>query len=244
MPGADRRPAPARPCAGGACRGRRNRERVHRRRSGRGSDARPDRRRIGPAGPLHRGGRQSRRQRLRRRRGRAGAGGAHDRRQCPAHRRWRCGRSPTGCSPATTRVVALARKEDVLSAHPQGQRRFYRFRDGAFSNCNLYGLSRRGLALAETFREGGQFAKNPMRIGARLRLPQPPPPALRPRLARPRDEAPRPALRRAAPPPWCWRTAPMRSTSTMPGPTRSPPSFSTGGRPESISGGQEGRADG
>jgi len=61
-------------------------------------------------------------------------------------------------------VVALARKEDVLSAHPQGQRRFYRFRDGEFSNCNLYGLSRRGLELAETFREGGQFAKNPMRI--------------------------------------------------------------------------------
>jgi GTP:adenosylcobinamide-phosphate guanylyltransferase len=61
-------------------------------------------------------------------------------------------------------VVALARKEDVLAAHPQGQRRFYRLRDGEFSNCNLYGLSRRGLGLAETFREGGQFAKNPMRI--------------------------------------------------------------------------------
>jgi GTP:adenosylcobinamide-phosphate guanylyltransferase len=61
-------------------------------------------------------------------------------------------------------VVALARKEDVLSAHPHGQRRFYRFRDGEFSNCNLYGLSQAGLALAETFREGGQFAKNPMRI--------------------------------------------------------------------------------
>lgn len=65
-------------------------------------------------------------------------------------------------------VVALARKEDVLSAHPQGQRRFYRFRDGEFSNCNLYGLSRRGLELAETFREGGQFAKNPMRIARAL----------------------------------------------------------------------------
>jgi GTP:adenosylcobinamide-phosphate guanylyltransferase len=61
-------------------------------------------------------------------------------------------------------VVALARKEDVLSAHPEGQRRFYRFRDGQFSNCNLYGLSGKGLELAETFREGGQFAKNPMRI--------------------------------------------------------------------------------
>ena len=62
-------------------------------------------------------------------------------------------------------VLALARKEDVLSAHPQGQRRFYRLRDGEFSNCNLYGLSQRALKLAETFREGGQFAKNPMRVG-------------------------------------------------------------------------------
>lgn len=61
-------------------------------------------------------------------------------------------------------VAALARKEDVLAAHPEGQRRFYGFRDGEFSNCNLYGLSQRGLGLAETFREGGQFAKNPMRI--------------------------------------------------------------------------------
>jgi GTP:adenosylcobinamide-phosphate guanylyltransferase len=61
-------------------------------------------------------------------------------------------------------VLVLARKEDVLAAHPEGQRRFYRFRDGEFSNCNLYGLSQRGLALAETFREGGQFAKHPLRI--------------------------------------------------------------------------------
>lgn len=61
-------------------------------------------------------------------------------------------------------AVALARKEAVLAAHPQGQRRFYRFSDGEFSNCNLYGLSQRGLKLAEAFREGGQFKKNPMRI--------------------------------------------------------------------------------
>ena len=64
----------------------------------------------------------------------------------------------------TDTVVALARKEAVLAAHPQGQRRFYRFRDDEYSNCNLYGLSRKGLKLAEAFREGGQFKKNPMRI--------------------------------------------------------------------------------
>ena len=61
-------------------------------------------------------------------------------------------------------VGALSRKEDVLSAHPQGQRRFYRFTDGFYSNCNLYGMSRKGLRLAETYRQGGQFAKNPLRI--------------------------------------------------------------------------------
>jgi len=61
-------------------------------------------------------------------------------------------------------VAALARKEDVLAAHPQGQRRFYRFTDGSYSNCNLYGMSARGLTLAETYRSGGQFAKNPRRI--------------------------------------------------------------------------------
>ncbi len=61
-------------------------------------------------------------------------------------------------------VAAFARKEDVLRAHPEGQRRFYRFSDGSFSNCNLYGLSQAGLKLAESFRSGGQFAKNPLRI--------------------------------------------------------------------------------
>ena len=61
-------------------------------------------------------------------------------------------------------VVALARKADIIAAHPEAQRNFYKFRDGGFSNCNLYGLSRRGLKTAEAFRSGGQFFKNPMRI--------------------------------------------------------------------------------
>lgn len=62
-------------------------------------------------------------------------------------------------------MVALATREAVLAAHPEGQRRFYRFADAHYSNCNLYGLSGpRGLRLAETFRTGGQFAKKPKRI--------------------------------------------------------------------------------
>lgn len=63
-------------------------------------------------------------------------------------------------------VVALARREDILAQHPEAQRRFYKFKDAQVSNCNLYGLSQRGLKVAETFRGGGQFAKQPKRIAA------------------------------------------------------------------------------
>lgn len=62
-------------------------------------------------------------------------------------------------------VVGVATRDAVLAAHPEGQRRFYRFTDAQYSNCNLYGLNgERALKLAETFRSGGQFAKNPKRI--------------------------------------------------------------------------------
>ena len=62
-------------------------------------------------------------------------------------------------------AVAMARREAVLAVHPEGQRRFYHFTDGEFSNCNLYWIgSKRALRAAETFRAGGQFVKFPMRI--------------------------------------------------------------------------------
>lgn len=62
-------------------------------------------------------------------------------------------------------AFAMARREAVLAAHPEGQRRFYRFRDGAFSNCNLYGIAdRRALHAADIFRGGGQFAKEASRV--------------------------------------------------------------------------------
>lgn len=62
-------------------------------------------------------------------------------------------------------AVAMARRGDVLAAHPEAQRRFYEFSDDAYSNCNLYGLSgQKALHAAEVFREGGQFAKSAMRI--------------------------------------------------------------------------------
>jgi len=62
-------------------------------------------------------------------------------------------------------ALAMASKEAVLAAHPEGQRRFYEFKDAAYSNCNLYGMSGpEALTVAETFREGGQFAKNKKRL--------------------------------------------------------------------------------
>lgn len=62
-------------------------------------------------------------------------------------------------------ALALCTEASVLAAHPQGQRRFYRFSDDAYSNCNLYALGGPGaMAVAESFRSGGQFAKRPLRM--------------------------------------------------------------------------------
>lgn len=64
-------------------------------------------------------------------------------------------------------ALAMATKQSVLAAHPSGQRRFYRFADDEYSNCNLYAFNGRGgLAAAESFRGGGQFAKKPLRLVA------------------------------------------------------------------------------
>jgi hypothetical protein len=62
-------------------------------------------------------------------------------------------------------LVAMARREDIQATHPEGQRRFYEFADGGFSNCNMFWIaSREALAATEAFRHGGQFAKKPERI--------------------------------------------------------------------------------
>ncbi len=62
-------------------------------------------------------------------------------------------------------AMAFAREESVRSAHAEGQRRFYQFRDDGYSNCNLYGIAdRSALTSAEVFRGGGQFAKKAKRI--------------------------------------------------------------------------------
>jgi len=62
-------------------------------------------------------------------------------------------------------AVAFTARESVLAAHPDGQRRFYTFSEGGYSNCNAYWIaSPAALGAAEVFRQGGQFAKHPGRI--------------------------------------------------------------------------------
>ncbi len=62
-------------------------------------------------------------------------------------------------------AAGLARKENVLAADPVGQKRFYQFKDGEFSNCNMYWIgSEDALKVAEVMRQGGQFVKYPLRI--------------------------------------------------------------------------------
>ena len=57
-------------------------------------------------------------------------------------------------------LAMMAERRDIMAAHPDGQRRFYRFRGGAYSNCNLFWLSsEQALKATESFRYGGQFVK-------------------------------------------------------------------------------------
>lgn len=62
-------------------------------------------------------------------------------------------------------AAALALREDIQAVDPVGQKRFYEFSDGAYSNCNMFWIAdQKALAAAEIMREGGQFVKFPSRI--------------------------------------------------------------------------------
>jgi hypothetical protein len=68
-------------------------------------------------------------------------------------------------------IAMMAERRDILAAHPDGQRRFYAFRGGAYSNCNLFWLgSDRALKATDGFRLGGQFAKHKRRAVKALGL--------------------------------------------------------------------------
>jgi hypothetical protein len=62
-------------------------------------------------------------------------------------------------------ALGLTPAQLVLDKYPEGDRAFHRFRDGAFSSCNLYALlTPRALAAPRVFNSGGQFGKKPKRL--------------------------------------------------------------------------------
>lgn len=68
-------------------------------------------------------------------------------------------------------AALFARKEDILAAHPEGQPRFWQFRDGEFSGCNTFWMKDRdAFSVGEIFRGGGQFLKFPKRFIAAFGL--------------------------------------------------------------------------
>lgn len=62
-------------------------------------------------------------------------------------------------------AVAATREQTVIDEYPHAKLGFFRFRDGGYSFCNLYGIrTTSGLNAATIFRSGGQFRKRPWRI--------------------------------------------------------------------------------
>ncbi len=62
-------------------------------------------------------------------------------------------------------ALGLTPASYILEKYPEGNRAFHRFRDGAFSSCNIYAiLDPRGLDAARVFNSGGQFGKKPRRL--------------------------------------------------------------------------------
>ncbi len=62
-------------------------------------------------------------------------------------------------------AVAVTPESTVLAEYPDEEFGFFRFRDGGYSFCNLFGISQTSaLEAAKIFRSGGQFRKHPWRI--------------------------------------------------------------------------------
>jgi len=69
-------------------------------------------------------------------------------------------------------AIGLTPARYILEKYPEGNRAFHRFRDGAFSSCNIYALlTPRSLKGPKVFRSGGQFGKKPKRLIAAFGLP-------------------------------------------------------------------------
>lgn len=62
-------------------------------------------------------------------------------------------------------AIAMTEKKVLLDVYPDGQRRFHKFADNEYSNCNLYAImDRETVDLVSVFRTGGQFAKSLYRV--------------------------------------------------------------------------------
>ena len=62
-------------------------------------------------------------------------------------------------------ALGLTPARYILEKYPEGNRAFHRFRDGAFSSCNIYALmNERSLKGTRVFATGGQFGKKPKRL--------------------------------------------------------------------------------
>lgn len=62
-------------------------------------------------------------------------------------------------------ALGLTPAEYILAKYPDGNRAFHRFRDGAFSSCNIYALlTPKSLEAPRVFNSGGQFGKKPRRL--------------------------------------------------------------------------------
>ena len=62
-------------------------------------------------------------------------------------------------------ALGLTPARYILEKYPEGNRAFHRFRDGAFSSCNIYALMNpRSLKGTRVFATGGQFGKKPKRL--------------------------------------------------------------------------------
>lgn len=63
-------------------------------------------------------------------------------------------------------ALAMVRREAVTAAHPQGQRRFYEFSDGAYADCRLCGASGIGaLKALGLLTDGGRQLRDPSQVG-------------------------------------------------------------------------------
>ena len=61
--------------------------------------------------------------------------------------------------------IAMTRAQLILDKYPEGARAFHRFKDDAYSSCNLYAVTNaKGVNGAKPFATGGQFGKKPLRI--------------------------------------------------------------------------------